>query len=203
MTATFDNAMLIESGESRGPDGQLTKCRTTLVFSNDRMALSGLVAARTVEYHVGHRGPLEGVNFMLATAGALLSAAVTVLAVFLGLYTMMLVGRMRGKHGVQAPAVTGAPEFERAFRVQMNTLEQSVLFLPLLWLATVYPVLSGYLAPGLGLIWVIGRVLYASGYMADPAKRSSGFLIAGLAQLGLLVLSIVGIVHVWLVTRNQ
>ena len=77
---------------------------------------------------------------MMATAGTLLSAAVTVLAVLLGLYTMMLVGRMRGKHGVQAPAVTGAPEFERAFRVQMNTLEQSVLFLPLLWLATVYPV---------------------------------------------------------------
>ncbi len=113
---------------------------------------------------------------MMAAAGTLLSAAVTVLAVLLGLYTMMLVGRMRGKHGVQAPAVTGAPEFERAFRVQMNTLEQSVLFLPVLWLATVYPVVSGYLAPGLGLIWIIGRVLYASGYMADAAKRSSGFL---------------------------
>ena len=138
---------------------------------------------------------------MMATAGALLSAVVTVLAVVLGLYTMTLVGRMRGKHGVQAPAVTGAPEFERAFRVQMNTLEQSVLFLPLLWLATLYPVLSGYLAPGLGLIWLIGRFLYASGYMADPAKRSSGFLIAGVALIGLLVLSLVGIVHAWLVTR--
>jgi glutathione S-transferase len=141
---------------------------------------------------------------MMATAGTLLSAAVTVLAVLLGLYTMMLVGRMRGKHAVHAPAVTGAPEFERAFRVQMNTLEQFVLFLPLLWLATVYPVVSGYLAPGLGLIWLIwliGRVLYSLGYMADAAKRSSGFLIAGVAVLGLLVLSIVGIIHAWLVTR--
>jgi glutathione S-transferase len=140
-------------------------------------------------------------NFMMATAGALLSAVVTVLAVLLGIYTMMLVGRMRGKHGVNAPAMTGAPEFERAVRVQMNTLEQFALFLPLLWLATIYPVVSGYLAPGLGLIWLIGRLLYASGYMADPAKRSSGFLIAGIAQLGLLVLSIVGIVHAWLLTR--
>jgi glutathione S-transferase len=140
-------------------------------------------------------------NNMMATAGTLLSAAVTVLAVLLGLYTMMLVGRMRGKHGVQAPAVTGAPEFERAFRVQMNTLEQSVLFLPVLWLATVYPVVSGYLAPGLGLVWIVGRVLYSTGYMADAAKRSSGFLIAGVAVLGLLVLSIIGIIHVWLVTR--
>jgi glutathione S-transferase len=138
---------------------------------------------------------------MMATAGTLLSAAVTVLTVLLGLYTMILVGRMRSKHAVQAPAMTGAPEFERAFRVQMNTLEQVVLFLPVLWLATVYPVLSGYLAPGLGLIWLIGRVLYASGYMAAAAKRSSGFLIAGVALLGLLLLSIVGIVHAWLITR--
>jgi glutathione S-transferase len=138
---------------------------------------------------------------MLATAGTLLSAGVTVLAVLLGIYTMMLVGRMREKHGVHAPAVTGAPEFERAFRVQMNTIEQFVLFLPVLWLATVYPVVSGYLAPGLGVIWLIGRVMYSFGYMADAAKRSSGFLVAGIALLGLLVLSIVGIVHAWLVTR--
>jgi glutathione S-transferase len=138
---------------------------------------------------------------MLATAGTLLSAAVTVLTVFLGLHTMMLVGRMRGKHGVLAPSVSGAPEFERAFRVQMNTLEQSVLFLPVLWLATIYPVVSGYLAPGLGLIWLIGRILYTSGYMAEAAKRSSGFLIAGIAFLGLLLLSIIGIIHAWLVTR--
>jgi glutathione S-transferase len=138
---------------------------------------------------------------MMATAGTLLSAAVTVLTVLLGFYTMMLVGRMRSKHSVQAPTMTGAPEFERSVRVQMNTLEQVVLFLPLLWLATVYPVVSGYLAPGLGFIWLVGRVLYASGYMADAAKRSSGFLIAGIALLGLLGLSIVGIVHAWLVTR--
>jgi glutathione S-transferase len=138
---------------------------------------------------------------MMATAGTLLSAAVTVLTVFLGLYTMMLVGRMRGKHGVHAPAVTGAPEFERAFRVQMNTLEQVVMFLPVLWLATLYPVLSGYLAPGLGFVWLVGRILYASGYMTDPAKRSLGFLVSGVALLGLLVLSIIGIIHAWLVTR--
>ena len=138
---------------------------------------------------------------MMTTAGTLLSATVTIFAVLLGLYTMMLVGRMRSKHGVQAPAMTGAPEFERAFRVQMNTLEQVVLFLPLLWLATVYPVLSGYLAPGLGLVWLVGRVMYAQGYMADAAKRSSGFLIAGVALLGLLALSIVGIVHAWLISQ--
>ena len=138
---------------------------------------------------------------MLATAGTLLSAAVTVLAVVFCLYTGMLVGRMRSKHGVKAPAVTGAPEFDRAFRVQMNTLEQFVLFLPLLWLATIYPVISGYLAPGLGLVWLVGRLLFSAGYMADPAKRGLGFNIGAAALLGLLVLSIVGICHAWLVTR--
>jgi len=83
----------------------------------------------------------------------------------------------------------------------MNTLEQFVLFLPVLWLATVYPVASGYLAPGLGFVWLVGRVMYSLGYMADAAKRSSGFLIAGVALLGLLILSIVGIIHAWPVTR--
>ncbi len=135
---------------------------------------------------------------MMATAGTLLSAAVTVLAVVFCLYTGMLVGRMRGKHGVKAPAVTGAPEFERAFRVQMNTLEQFVIFLPLLWLATVYPVVSGYLAPGLGLVWLVGRLLFSAGYMADPAKRGLGFNIGAAAVLGLLLLSLVGIIHAWL-----
>jgi glutathione S-transferase len=138
---------------------------------------------------------------MMGTAGTLLSAMVTVLTVLLGLYTMMLVGRMRGKHEIHAPAVSGAPEFERAFRVQMNTLEQTVLFLPALWLATIYPVLSGYLAPALGLIWLVGRILYASGYMADAPKRSAGFLTAGIALLALLLLAIIGIIHAWLVTR--
>src|SRR5579871_5090034 len=138
---------------------------------------------------------------MMASAGTFLSAVVTVLGVLLGIYTMTLVGRMRGKHAVQAPAMTGAPEFERAVRVQMNTLEQFVLFLPVLWLATVYPMFSGYLAPGLGFVWIVGRVMYSLGYMADPAKRSSGFLIAGIATMALLVLSITGIIHAWLVTR--
>jgi hypothetical protein len=86
-------------------------------------------------------------------------------------------------------------------RVQMNTAEQFVMFLLLLWLATIYPVVSGYLAPLLGLIWLIGRMSYARGYMADAAKRSLGFLICGVAILGLLALAFIGIIRAWLVTR--
>ena len=134
---------------------------------------------------------------MMWTQAKLLSAAVTVLAVIVCLYTGIAVGRMRSRHGVKAPAITGAPEFERAYRVQMNTLEQFVLFLPLLWVATVLPIMVAYLAPALGLIWVVGRVIYMKGYMADPAKRSLGFNIGAAAVLGLLVLSIIGICRAW------
>jgi len=135
---------------------------------------------------------------MIWTQAKLLSAAVTVLAVIVCLYTSVVAGRMRARHGVKAPAVTGAPEFERAYRVQMNTLEQFVLFLPLLWVATALPVAIGYLAPAFGLLWVVGRVIYMRAYMADPAKRGVGFNIGAAAVLGLLVLSIVGICRAWL-----
>jgi glutathione S-transferase len=132
------------------------------------------------------------------TQAKLLSAAVMVIALLVYLYTSIVVGRMRSKHGVKAPAVTGAAEFERAYRVQMNTLEQLALFLPLLWLATALPIAIAYLAPAFGLIWVVGRVIYMKCYMADPAKRSVGFNISAAAVLGLLVLSIVGIGRAWL-----
>ena len=134
---------------------------------------------------------------MMWTHARLLSAAVTVLAVLVCLYTSIAVGRMRSRHGVKAPAVIGAPEFERAYRVQMNTLEQFALFLPLLWVASALPVAMAYLAPAFGLIWLAGRVIYIRGYMADPAKRSLGFNIGAGAVLGLLVLSIIGIGCAW------
>ena len=130
---------------------------------------------------------------MTTSPAGVLSAAVTILAVVVYMSTVIVVGRMRSRHGVHPPAVTGAPEFERAYRVQANTLEQIVVFLPLLWLATAYPFWIGYLAPALGLVWVIGRVLYMLGYLAAPEKRSLGFNIAALATLGLLVLAVIGV----------
>ena len=107
------------------------------------------------------------------------------------------VGVMRGKHKIDAPAMTGHPELERAVRVQSNTLEAFPMFLPALWLATIYFTMIGWLAPALGLVWVIGRILYMQGYMADPAKRSLGFGISTLALIGLLLLAVVGIVMAW------
>ena len=124
----------------------------------------------------------------------LLSAIVTILALLFYFYAGFRVGGMRGRHGIKAPAMTGHPELERAVRVHMNTLEQLIVFLPFLWLATSYFHSIGWLPAAIGLVWVIGRMLYMQGYMADPGKRSTGFLIGLLATAGLLILAIIGIV---------
>ena len=134
---------------------------------------------------------------MTAMPATLLTAIVTILAILFYFYTGWNVGRMRGKHSIKAPATTGHPEFECAYRVQMNTLEHFVIFLPLLWLATTYFRTWGWLPAVLGLVWIIGRILYMSGYMAAPEKRETGFFIAAIALLALLVLSMVGIVQSW------
>jgi uncharacterized MAPEG superfamily protein len=129
----------------------------------------------------------------------LYSAAVVVLAVLFIAYTFVNVGMARGKTRIEAPAVTGHPTLERAYRVQMNTVEQAIMFFPLLFLATRYFHSLAWLPAAFGLVWVIGRFLYLRGYMAAPAKRSTGFLISMVATVGLLVLSIIGIVQTWVV----
>ena len=136
-------------------------------------------------------------NVMTAVPTTLFSAVVTVLALLFVFYTGFNVGSMRAKHKIAAPAVTGNPEFECAYRVQVNTLEQFVIFLPLLWLATVYFHMLPWLPAVFGLVWVIGRVIYLRGYMAAPEKRGTGFIITILSTLGLLILSLIGIVQAW------
>ncbi len=133
----------------------------------------------------------------MTTPVELLSAAVAILAVHFIAYTFVNVGIARGKTGIDAPAVTGHPTLERAYRVQLNTVEQAIMFFPLLWLATQYFHSFAWLPAAFGLVWVIGRFLYLRGYMESPAKRSAGFLISLAGSLGLLVLSIIGIVQTW------
>jgi len=112
------------------------------------------------------------------------SSGVTLLALLVYFWTVLRVGHARGKFDVAAPATTGAPGFERAFRVQQNTLEQMVLFLPSLWLFAL--LFSDLWAGVAGAVWVLGRILYVIGYTRDPAKRGAGFGIAILANLVLL-----------------
>ncbi|HEX3430611.1 MAG TPA: MAPEG family protein [Rhizomicrobium sp.] len=134
---------------------------------------------------------------MLALPSILVTAGVTILAVIFYMATAWRVGTMRERHNIAAPAVTGHPEFERAYRVQMNTLEAMPVFLPTLWIAAYYFSRAPLLAPALGLVWIVGRVIYMQAYMADPAKRSLGFTISALATIGLLLLAIAGIVMSW------
>ncbi|WP_243041586.1 MAPEG family protein [Dyella sedimenti] len=126
-----------------------------------------------------------------------LPALVVLLTVLLQFGTIWVVGHARGKYGIKAPAVSGHPAFERAFRVQMNTLEATVLFLPTLWLAVQYgyPLWSGVA----GLVWVLGRAWYAWAYLKDPARRGPGYLVSSAGWAAALLLGVVGLVRALLV----
>ena len=136
---------------------------------------------------------------MQASPVILSSALVTILAIVVYFIAGFRVGQMRVKHGVKAPATSGHPQFDRAFRVQMNTLEHLPVLLPLLWLTTFFFAPYPMAAPVLGVVWIIGRVLYMNGYMSDPDKRGPGFGISALAELLLLVLALIGIAMAWTV----
>src|SRR5262245_1203963 len=118
-------------------------------------------------------------------------ALVSGLALLLYVAVCMMAGRMRARFDIKAPAVTGAPEFERLFRVQQNTLEQLVWFIPALWLFASY--VSGPWAGGLGLVWIGGRICYGVCYYRGPGTRGPGFIIAFSAAAILLVGAIIGI----------
>lgn len=120
-----------------------------------------------------------------------LPAVVTLLSMLLLMLTASVVGRARALHGIKAPAVTGHPAFERAYRVQMNTLENTVLFLPTLWLAANYG-FSGW-AGVAGLVWIVGRLWYALAYWKDAARRGPGFTLGTLAWAALLVMACLGV----------
>src|SRR5512134_2873218 len=108
-------------------------------------------------------------------------AIVTVLALLEYLGIGFLVGRARGKYGIKAPATSGHPMFERTFRVHQNTLEQMVVFLPALWLFGLF--VSSIWGAAVGLLFIIGRVLYVQGYLADPEKRGPGFVLGFVANI--------------------
>lgn len=112
------------------------------------------------------------------------TALVSILALLVYFAMSFQVARARGKSGIEAPAMTGDPMLERANRVHINTLEWLPLFLVGLWLFAIY--WNELVAAGLGIVWIVGRLVYSAGYMADPAKRSTGYLIQFLAGAILL-----------------
>ncbi|MFZ0245535.1 MAPEG family protein [Candidatus Binatus sp.] len=100
-----------------------------------------------------------------------------------------MVGRARQKYGVEAPATTGDPDFERYFRVHVNTLESLIVFIPALWIFSL--TVNYHFGVALGLLFVIARIIYASGYLSAPAKRAPGaiatFAINAILVLGSLI----------------
>jgi glutathione S-transferase len=119
------------------------------------------------------------------------TSVVTLLVVLFYLFIATRVPLARRKFGVQLPAITGHPDFERVFRVHQNTLEWMPIFLPPLWLCALY--LSDVGAAVLGLVWIAGRALYYIGYTQAVQKRLPGFGIQATACLLLIVGAAVGL----------
>jgi len=116
-------------------------------------------------------------------------AIVALLAMLFYFYTIMNVGRARGASGIHPPMMTGHPQLERAVRVQSNTLEWLPIFLVCLFLFDRFipKPYGGWIAAAFGLVWIGGRFMYMTGYMADPNKRGPGFAVQALSCAVLLL----------------
>jgi uncharacterized MAPEG superfamily protein len=127
-----------------------------------------------------------------------LPALAALLALLVFFWCVGSVGRARARYSIHAPATTGNPDFERVFRVQMNTLEALAMFLPALWIAARYgnPTWAG----GIGLLWVAGRVWYAIAYAKAAGKRSPGFAIGSVATIALWLMGAIGVVKAMLIS---
>jgi glutathione S-transferase len=116
----------------------------------------------------------------------ILVALVTMLALLLYVVMLMRTGDARRRYKVEAPATTGNLDFERVFRIQANTLENLIVFLPALWIFTAYAN-NDPVAAGIGAVWVVGRILYMVGYGRAAQARGPGFAISGLATVALVL----------------
>jgi glutathione S-transferase len=132
----------------------------------------------------------------LAAPAIILTAAVTLLAVLVSLAFALRVARARRRTGVSAPTMTGPQELEYALRVQGNTVEQIVLFLPSLWLAALY--FPGWWAPLLGLVWCLGRIVYSFVYGGESKQRFPGFALTIFPTIILWILAVIGVVQAWM-----
>jgi uncharacterized membrane protein YecN with MAPEG domain len=131
------------------------------------------------------------------------TATVTLLIGFFYFYCAFRVGNLRAKHNIRAPATSGHPEFDRAYRVQLNTLEQMGIVLPFLWVAAFYPIPWAWLAPLIGAIWIVSRIVYRVGYMADPDGRLAGAMLGGFCDIALFIIAAIGVARIWLTPHTM
>lgn len=120
-----------------------------------------------------------------------LTALITLLTVLLMFVTSVIVGKARVKYEIMAPATSGHEMFDRAYRVQMNTLEAAAMMLPSLWVYAIFNGETGAFA--MGVIWLLGRAWYAQSYLTNPVRRGPGFGIAFVALAGLWFGALVGL----------
>ena len=125
-----------------------------------------------------------------------LTALVTLLAVLFYALLSVPIGKARKTSGIKAPTMIGDPGLERAVRVQANTLEWMPIFLPALWLAAIY--VSDPVAAALGVVLIVGRGLYARGYLEAADKRGQGYTVQALAGLALWALALIGVIKAML-----
>jgi glutathione S-transferase len=118
---------------------------------------------------------------------------VTALALLQFLVFGFRVGGARERLGIKAPATTGHETFERLYRVQMNTLEMLVMFLPGMYLFSTY--FNPKIAAGLGVVYLAGRTMYAVAYVREPQKRGPGFLLSSIPTAILIVGGLVGAIR--------
>lgn len=119
-----------------------------------------------------------------------LTTVVLCLALVLYFALTARVGWARGKYKIDAPATSGHPDFERVFRVQQNTLENLIMFIPGLWLFSDY--VSPLWASGIGVAWIIARIWYAKAYYSDAKLRGPGFGISAFLSAALIIGAIIG-----------
>ncbi|MFZ0887261.1 MAG: MAPEG family protein [Candidatus Binataceae bacterium] len=122
-------------------------------------------------------------------------AILTVLALVEYSVLGALVGRARVKYGVEAPATTGNPIFERYFRVHQNTLEALIVFIPSLWIFGIF--VNPIAAASLGMLFIVARIFYVRGYLQDPKKRALGAGVTFVTNGILLLGGLVGVLQHW------
>ena len=127
------------------------------------------------------------------------TALATLLACLFVFFTGINVAQARMRTGVKAPATSGHPDFERAYRIQMNTLEWMPIMLPALWLFALY--VSDIWAAAIGLVWIAGRIVYLMGYSQAAEKRGPGFTVQAIATVVLWIGAFAGVVSILLRTH--